>query len=123
MKKIAIVGSRNFVDYPYFKSIIDVYLLKDDLSVEFVSGGAKGSDALAEQYANEHNIPIHIHYPDWKSLGKIAGRIRNQSIIDDSDELIAFWDGFSSGTKMTISFAKAKGIPYKVVYINEYLIF
>lgn len=124
MKKIAIVGSRKFDNYEFFKEFIDKYLQDcPDIQIHFVSGGAIGTDSLAEKYAYEEEIPIDIYYPDWETFGKSAGRIRNQEIIDTADELIAFWDGISPGTKMTISFAKKKGIPYKVVKIDGLLIY
>lgn len=35
--------------------------------------------------------------------GKAAGFMRNQTIVDRSDEVYAFWDGESRGTKDTIN--------------------
>lgn len=124
MKKIAIVGSRNFDNYEFFKDFINEYLDENpDVAVHFVSGGAVGTDSMAEKYAQEERIPIQIFYPDWETYGRRAGRIRNQDIVDSADELIAFWDGISPGTKTSIAFAKKKGIPYKVVKIDGLLLY
>ena len=62
---VGIVGSRSFSDYKLFKEIIKKLNLNIDL---IISGGARGADSLAKQYALENNIPIKIFYPDW---GKI----------------------------------------------------
>lgn len=60
--KVAIVGSRNFNNYDLLKQTIE----KLDFSVtQIISGGAKGADSLAEQWAKEFNIPIIIHKPEW----------------------------------------------------------
>lgn len=97
--KLAIIGSRGFSDYK---------LLKENVIIHFpelraiVSGGAKGADQLGEMLANELGIPIEIYYPEWKRYGKLAGLIRNELIVKNSDSLIAFWDGSSKGTKKSI---------------------
>ena len=98
--KLAIVGSRSFFDYQLL-----VETLQDlDIS-EIVSGGARGADTLAEKYAKEKGIPVKIFKPDWDGLGKAAGFIRNKSIIDYADKVIAFWDGQSHGTQHSMNLA------------------
>jgi len=44
--------------------------------------------------------------------------MRNKQIVDAADEVIAFWDGKSSGTKSTIDFAQEKGIPTHIILIS-----
>jgi hypothetical protein len=39
-------------------------------------------------------------------LGKKAGPVRNQQIVDKADVVIAFWNGDSRGTKSTIEITK-----------------
>lgn len=102
--RVAIVGSRNFNDFSMFEKEIDKY--KDKIT-EIVSGGAKGADKLAQKYTKKHNIPIKIFKPDWKRFGKRAGIVRNREIVENSDLVIAFWDGKSKGTKFTIEYAKS----------------
>ena len=98
--KLAIVGSRSFFDYQLL-----VETLQDLEISEIVSGGARGADSLAEKYAREKGIPVKVFKPDWNGLGKAAGFIRNKSIIDYADKVIAFWDGQSHGTKHSIDLA------------------
>ena len=103
--KIAVIGSQNFNDYEKFQKIINEFL-KSYENVEFISGGAKGTDSLAQKYAKEHGIPIKIYYPNWKKYKKAAGLIRNKQIWQDADIGIAFWDGKSKGTKYSFIFSK-----------------
>ena len=98
------------------KYIKDKILIKDQL--EFVSGGARGSDSLAEMLADEYNIKITIFRPEWGRFGKIAGFLRNEKIINYCDRFIAFWDGKSKGTQHSINLAKFSRKPGRVIKIK-----
>ena len=109
--KCAVIGSRNFSDYEMMKA----ELSKHDITC-IVSGGAKGADSLAEKYASENSLSVEIYKPDW-SLGRHAGILRNKTIVDNADLVIAFWDGASKGTLSSINYAKKQG---KSIFIIEY---
>jgi len=102
--KVAVVGSRTFIDYTLLKSILD----KIDIDL-IISGGARGADKLAERYALEKKIETKIFYPEWDKFGKAAGFIRNRDIVQEADHVIAFWDGESKGTLSSINLAKEFG--------------
>lgn len=103
--KLAIVGSRNFDDYNLLKSVID-----NISPVErFISGGAKGADALAREYARVNKVDFIEYLPEYKKYGKNAPLVRNRQIVDNADIVIAFWDGESRGTLYTIDYARKKG--------------
>ncbi|MBQ5850368.1 MAG: DUF2493 domain-containing protein [Lachnospiraceae bacterium] len=93
--KLAIIGSRNIT-----VENLEDYIPKN--LTEIVSGGAKGVDSCAMQYAQEHNIKLIVFLPKYKLYGKAAPLKRNLQIIDYSDEVFAFWDGQSKGTKYVI---------------------
>ena len=57
---------------------------------------------------NEHNIPVEVYKSDWK-LGRHAGVLRNKVIVDNSEAVIAFWNGRSKGTFSTIKHANKVG--------------
>ena len=109
--RIAIVGSRTFDDYEFLKDVLSHYHPST-----IISGGAKGADLLAKRYANENDIPLIEFLPDWDTHGKAAGPIRNKQIVAEADEVIAFWDGVSRGTKSTVGFAKQVGKPVHVFW-------
>ena len=94
MKRYAIIGSRGFTDYELLKSTIQTRGIND--IGEIVSGGARGADSLAEQYAIDNNIKLTVFYADWETYGCKAGHMRNQYIIDNCDVVLAFWDGIST---------------------------
>ncbi len=107
--KLAVIGSRSFRDYPFLKNILKWY----DISM-VVSGGAEGADTLARKYAVEQDIKLKEFKPDWNKYGKSAGFRRNDQIVQEADEIVAFWDGNSRGTKHSINLAEEQGKP---VYI------
>lgn len=109
--RVAIVGSRNLlVD-------IEKYIPKN--ITELVSGGARGIDTLAEQWADRNNIPKLIIKPDYDKYGRSAPIRRNRTIVDTADFILAIWDGKSRGTKFTIDYAKERGIPVQVVLFES----
>jgi len=71
-----------------------------------ISGGAKGIDSIAEEYADKNKISKLIMYPDYKSFGKAAPLKRNERMVELSDVVIAVWDGASRGTKYTVDYAR-----------------
>ena len=99
--KVAIIGSRGL-----FVQNLEKYLPPD--TTEIVSGGAKGIDTCAEQYAKQNGIPIKIFLPEYEKYGRAAPLKRNIQIIDYADIVIAFWDGKSHGTKFVIEKCKEK---------------
>ena len=102
---LAIVGTRTFNDYKLLKKKVDEINKKTKINL-IISGGAKGADKLAEQYAKENKIPTKIFIPNWKKHNRAAGPIRNKLIIESSDKVIAFWDQISKGTLSSINLAK-----------------
>ena len=106
MTKIAIVGSRKYQHIHKIKRAIEFFSHYD---CEIVSGGAYGVDTIAETFAKEFGIPATIFPADWDAYGKRAGAMRNKQIVDYADVIIAFWDGQSKGTQITVGMAKRAG--------------
>ena len=104
---VAVIGSRS----------LTVDKLEDYLPInttEIVSGGAKGIDACAKNYAINKGLKITEFLPDYATYGRKAPLIRNQLIIDYADCVIAFWDGTSCGTKFVINACKNQGKPIRL---------
>lgn len=110
--KIAIVGSRTFNDYSVLSGFIRNKCNEHHLTpTAVVSGGARGADTLGARYANDYQLPLILHKPDWNRYGKAAGFLRNKDIIKDCDVCFAFWDGKSRGTEDDINICKQMGKP------------
>ncbi len=113
--KYAVVGSRSFNDYSQVERFLNQF---DDIDL-IVSGGAKGVDSLAEKYSLQYKIEKLIFYADWKKFGNKAGFIRNTSIIERADVVVAFWDYKSKGTLDSIKKAKKLKKELYIVDIRE----
>ena len=99
-----IAGMRDFTDYEYFRAYMK--LLSPFLEItEVVSGHAKGVDSMAEYWAQSNKIPLKIFPAEWDRLGKRAGHERNHKMAQYAGGLIAFWNGYSRGTKDMIKHA------------------
>ena len=76
--------------------------------LEIVSGGARGPDSVAIDWARYFGYKYKIFYPDW-DIGKHAGILRNDEMAEYADMGIAFWNGESKGTEYTINKMKKLG--------------
>lgn len=118
--RVIIAGSRGLVDYELVSNTIDK-VLKDNpelIMTEIVSGGARGVDTLAIQYARLHNIPYKVYPAEWHIHGKSAGYKRNEVMANNADALIAIWDGVSKGTRHMINIATNKNLIMKAITIK-----
>jgi len=102
--KLAVIGSRSITSYP-----LEEVIPAD--TEEIISGGARGIDTLAREYAQAHGIPCTEIRPDYARYGKGAPLRRNLEIIEKADLVIALWDGKSTGTAHTIRKCREIGKP------------
>ena len=110
--KIAIIGSRGL-------TVTNLQSFLPTECTEIVSGGAKGIDECAAKFANENGIPLTVFLPEYNRYGRGAPLKRNLQIIEYADEIIAFWDGSSRGTKYVIDQCKRLGKPVAVHIIES----
>lgn len=103
--RVAVIGSRKLK-----VNNLENYLPAD--TTEIISGGARGIDTSAKEYALSHKIKLTEFLPeDYNKYGKAAPLKRNISIIESADLVLAFWDGVSHGTKFVIDSCRQRNIP------------
>ena len=108
--KVAVIGSRGLhVDH------LEDYLPEG--VTEIVSGGAKGIDTCAREYALRHGLKLTEFLPEYGKYGRGAPLRRNTTIIEYADLVLAFWDGKSRGTKFVIDNCKKRNIPVVVLML------
>lgn len=113
MRRYGVIGSRDFNDFKFAERCINQ--LRGYNEVCIVSGGAKGADSIAKDYAEKYQLPFVVYPADW-SKGKGAGFLRNTQIVEDCDLLVCFWDGKSRGTKDSIDKARERKINTVLFY-------
>lgn len=105
--KVAIVGSRS-LDLRLPEAFIGT-----DIK-QIISGGAKGIDRCARNYAKEHHIQILEIIPEYDIYGRSAPLRRNDWIIELSDMVLIFWDGKSRGSNYMIETCRKQKKPMKL---------
>ena len=109
---LAIIGSKQFHNFKLIESVLEDFTPKIDV---IISGGAPGADTLAKKFANKHKIKLLEFLPDFVKNGKDAKYIRDKLIVDNSDEIIAFYNGKCEGTKYTLKYAAKKKKNIRIV--------
>lgn len=110
-ESVAIVGSRSWRDVRKIRAYIQAL----PSGTHILSGGAEGADMLAQTEAKRCGFRVFVYAPDWKKYGRAAGAVRNEEIVKSADRVVAFWDGKSKGTRITIDLAKRYGKPCEII--------
>ena len=106
--KVAIAGSRGL-----FVEDFTPYLPEG--TTEIVSGGARGIDTCAADYARSHGLILTEFKPDYRRFGRGAPLKRNLEIVDYADFVLIFWDGASHGSRFVADTCAKTGKPYRVI--------
>ena len=105
-RRYAFVGSRDYPESAYVHIQQAINVLPSSHTV-VCSGGAPGVDTIAVKYAKARGIATEVI--SAKEQGEFSSHRafqRNEEIIRSSDEVFAFWDGQSNGTRHAIRVAQ-----------------
>jgi len=109
--RIAIVGSRDYNNL----GLVRKFVRNLPAGAIVVSGAARGVDRTAEVEAIKNGYEVAIKPPNVLKYGiPLALFMRNTEIVKASDEVVAFWDGHSTGTFDTLRKAKRAKLPITV---------
>jgi len=112
--KLGIIGTKDFKNYKFFSKAISRF---KNISL-IISGGSSGTDFMAKKYARDNKIEFIEFPPDRNKHGDEAKHVRDRLIAENSDIIIAFWDGKCEGTEYTISYAQKIKKPVTIVNIS-----
>ena len=118
---MCVTGSRKFKNL----KLVDEYLYNElylhhkfalgtPLEFSILTGGAVGVDQRAMDWCTDNQIQVRTIYP-LNMADKMSYLFRNIELVTLADEVVAFWDGESKGTKFTFEYAASRG---KRVYIQ-----
>ncbi len=113
--RVAIIGSRNCGQ-------MNIQAILNHLPPEcscIISGGATGVDSFAQQAAAERGLCFLCFAPEYAKYGRQAPLKRNQRIVEQADMVLAFWDFASRGTAYTIVQCIRKGVPVRIIGLDE----
>jgi predicted Rossmann-fold nucleotide-binding protein len=113
VRRVVFTGGR---DYKNETAVVEVLTQLASDSV-IVTGGARGLDTIAHNYAVEMGFETEVYPADWDTHGKSAGHIRNHQMASlPSVEMVIAFDG-GVGTAGMIKVSEKLEIP--VVIVNE----
>ena len=81
--RVAVVGSRSL-------SVKDLGEFLPEGVSEILSGGARGVDASAKEYAEAKGIPLREFLPEYERYGRAAPLRRNLALLAEADLVPAF---------------------------------
>lgn len=92
--KLLVTGGRDFEDFDLVCKVLDDVHAKQTVTL-LIEGGARGADTLAKKWAISRGVTFVEEKARWNELGKAAGLIRNQLMIDKykPDLCVAFPGG------------------------------
>lgn len=108
MARIGVIGSRGYPNLGFVRDFIRTL----PLDAVIVSGGGGEVDRVAVSEARFLGMTYVEHLPKYELYGKAwAPRRRNIVLVEDVNELRAFWDGTSTGTRHALNYARSIGTP------------
>lgn len=109
-ERVLVCGGRNYDRWPEVRDTLNN--ARDVRGVSLIiTGGASGADRLAERWAQHERIPVCVFPANWQFLGRKAGPLRNQAMLDFAKPhlVVAFPGG--RGTEDMVNRAIAAGLP------------
>jgi YspA, cpYpsA-related SLOG family len=110
--RVLVCGGRDFEDSGLMISILDRLHAENSFTV-VIHGNARGADTIADSWASGRGIPrepFGVPQGEWDNIGKKAGPLRNQQMLDEGrpDLVVAFPGG--GGTKDMVRRAVKAGV-------------
>jgi hypothetical protein len=109
MTRVLVCGGRDYQDRDALFAALDRLHAEHAFTV-LIAGGARGADTLAYEWATARSVPTEIYMAEWERLGRKAGPIRNQRMLDEGnpDLVVAFPGG--KGTAGMTALARNAGV-------------
>lgn len=78
--------------------IVLMAFLRQSPNLHIITGGCRGADTFAAQWARDNNVPYDVYPADWRKYGRAAGPIRNKQMltVGKPDLVVAFHPDLSN---------------------------
>ena len=110
MTRVLVCGGRAYEDR---QRVFEILAQRQPSVV--IQGCARGADSFAGEWADLNGVE-HLRFPaDWDNLGRAAGPIRNQQMLDEGrPDLVIAFPG-SKGTRDMMRRAVLAGVPVEMI--------
>ena len=115
--KTLICGSRENFDEEKAEDYLKE-LIRWNKTDTFIHGGAKGVDTLADEILKRYGCNVERVVPDYDVYGHDAPIVRNRTMVQMADRVVAFWNFKSRGTRFTLEYARKLKKPVDIVDIR-----
>lgn len=101
--RIIVTGGRDYFDKEKLFRVLDL------LNPSYVAVGdcSTGADKFALEWCQEKNIQYKLYVADWEGLGRKAGPIRNQEMVETNQDCVCVAFPGGRGTANTVDHARA----------------
>jgi hypothetical protein len=119
--RVLVCGGRNYAQRGR------LYFCLDRLHAErgftlVIAGGARGADTLAAEWAAARDVSCKVYMADWVGLGRKAGPIRNERMLNEGKpELVVAFSG-GRGTAHMTRIAREAGVEVIEIPSTMYMI-
>lgn len=115
-RRVLVCGGRDYDNWRQVSKTLAALDAETPIAL-IIQGGANGADWLAARWAKHNRKPCAEFKAHWETLGKAAGPIRNQWMLEfGSPELVVAFGG-GIGTKNMVDSATNAGI--EVIRVGE----
>ena len=115
--RILITGSRDWTDVDLIHAILASFCYQNVPAVIVHGACRTGADAIASRWVRRHRViglTEEMHPANWQWLGKRAGFVRNQLMVNlGADVCLAFIKDGSRGASHTARLAEQALIPVR----------
>ena len=118
--RILVCGSRYWTDRNAIERNLRPHIVTGfgevDMSSTVIHGDCRGADKLAGSVAKELGIRVEKYPADWQRHGKAAGKIRNLTMLQKSNPVLAFVlpQHKCIGTWHMVKIARNAGVSYAI---------
>lgn len=120
--RIMVTGSRTWKNFDAlnFGLAATWHKMGDPVDPILVHGGALGVDRMSRDIWESRGWTCEEYLADWKGLGKKAGFVRNDVMLNSNiDHIVAFMEGPTPGTCDAFSKSYALGIPRTMYELSD----
>jgi len=106
--KLLVCGGREFNDKEAAFRVLDAIHAKRPITL-IISGGARGADKIAEEWADARGVAKSIKPAQWDVYGRSAGPRRNIEMLKECPDGVLGFPG-NKGTAHMIQISKEAGV-------------
>lgn len=109
-ERILVCGGRDYDDRSGLYIALDEFRRRRPVAA-VITGGARGADSMADDWAAMRGIPIRQRYhADWRQHGRSAGPIRNRKMLAESKPTVVIAFPGGRGTADMVAIARKAGV-------------